>query len=115
LLVPVKTTGYARNGLLSSKLHDDGSEEVIFSYFDAVHELSAQSFLNIIINFVETAAILRSKLQLLTRLKELQHSMSPANVHGSIPVISKQSTFNLIPFDEAEIANVASGGNAAEK
>lgn len=72
------TTGYARNGLLSTKKHDDGSEEVIFSYVDVVDELSAQSFLYIIINFVETAASLRSKLLLLMTLKQGQQDISPA-------------------------------------
>ena len=42
---------------------------VIFSYVDYVNEISARDFLNIIINFLETAVSLHSKLQLLIAAK----------------------------------------------
>jgi hypothetical protein len=116
LLVHVETAGYTRNGLLSSKKHEDGSEEVIFSYVDVVNELSAQSFLYIIINFVETAAILRSKLQLLMTLKEHQQGMSLAfnwDAYRNPTKSTSKDNPNLIPFQEEEIATVASGRSAA--
>jgi hypothetical protein len=54
--------GDTRGGCLSAKKHEDGKAEVLFSYTDRVSEVSAQDFCNILLNFVETAVSLRSKL-----------------------------------------------------
>jgi hypothetical protein len=60
--------GQTRGGLLSTRKRggDEGAEEVIiFSYVDNVNDISASEFLHILLNFVDTAVSLRSKLLLL--------------------------------------------------
>lgn len=53
---------HTRGGCLAVKTHDDGRQEVLFSYTDRICEVSSMEFTNILLNFVETAVILRRKL-----------------------------------------------------
>jgi hypothetical protein len=55
--------GQTRGGLLSSKnCGSDGVEVILFSYVDNVNEICEREFLHILMNFVDTAVSLRSKL-----------------------------------------------------
>jgi hypothetical protein len=59
--------GQTRGGLLSTKKRgSDEVEVVIFSYVDNVNDISESEFLHILLNFVDTAVSLRSKLLLVS-------------------------------------------------
>ena len=51
-----------RGGCLSVKRNIAGQPEVMFSYTDRVAEITARDFANIIVNFAETAVLIRKKL-----------------------------------------------------
>ena len=51
-----------RGGCLSVKRNNSGQPEVMFSYTDRVAEITARDFVNIIINFTETAVLIKKKL-----------------------------------------------------
>lgn len=56
--------GETKGGCLSTKRHDDGHLEVLFSYSDRVPQVSATDFRTILYNFVITATSLRWRLLL---------------------------------------------------
>jgi hypothetical protein len=55
-------SGDTRGGCLSVKRNNDGQAEVMFSYTDRVTEINARDFVHIIMNFAETAVVVRKKL-----------------------------------------------------
>ena len=71
---------------MSIKKHDSGKYDIFFSYSDRIDEISAADFCNIVPNFIETAARLRSKFML------GEHNESPIpSMDASSP--SKESAY----------------------
>jgi hypothetical protein len=90
-------TGDTRGGCLSVKKHEDDGRraEVIFSYTDRVAELCAQDFLNIILNFVETAVSLRRKL-LATTVQVQHHHHHHQEPATATVVVGTTTTTNVL-------------------
>ena len=72
-------TGHTRGGCLSLRNHDGADrEEVIFSYMDRVPELDAKVFRNVLLNFIETATLLRDQFMVILR----SHVSADERVHA---------------------------------
>jgi hypothetical protein len=102
--------GQTRGGLLSSKKRGDGADEVIiFSYVDNVNDIRESEFLHILLNFVDTAASLRSKLLLMSNSQEQEFKSTTNNATDSL--VAKTAVMSI----EKNISGDAIGVPGKEK